>query len=266
MTKDESDPEFLVKAINVMGEMKEKNAIAVLTEKLDHPEEEVRIAAAYALKSAGGASAKEKMIKKLKEQKLEFNSNFTDALLSALGEFNAREIIPLATEALSSNKTSRGNKENLMIFVGKIRAKEAKDVLIKLYTDDDEDLSIRALAVNALAKMELAEIAPRIKKVIETIESYDIKKRKKYYTLHLYSVAALARLGDADSVPKLIKALRSNNSEVRLKAVSLIKEFKDKRTIDILKYKLKYDQSPKVRAEAKKALEEQGVDVKGEKK
>jgi hypothetical protein len=52
---------------------------------------------------------------------------------------------------------------------------------------------------------------------------------------------------------------------VRLKAITLIKEFKDKRTIDILKYKMKYDQNDKVRAEAKKALKEMGVEVKEEK-
>ncbi len=264
--KDESDPEFLVKAITLLGEIKEKSAPPNLIEKLDHPAEEVRVAAAYALKNTDGISAKDKMVRILKEQRLEDSSNFIEALLSALGQFNAREIIPFAKEALSSAKTSRGNKESLMLFLGKIQAREAKDILIKLYMDDDQDVMIRSLAVNAIARIGITECSPQIKEVIKTIESYDMKKRKKYFTLHLYSVAALAKLGDADSIPKLIQALRSNNSDVRLKAIVLIKEFKDKRTIDILQYKMKYDQNPRVRTEAKKALEEMGVDVKEEKK
>ena len=79
-------------------------------------------------------------------------------------------------------------------------------------------------------------------------------------------LSASSKLGDPEAVPKLIHSLRSNSSEVRLKAVALIKEFKDKRTIDILKYKMKYDQNAKVRSEAKKALEELGVNVNDEKK
>jgi HEAT repeat protein len=69
----------------------------------------------------------------------------------------------------------------------------------------------------------------------------------------------LVELGDTDSIPLLMDSLRSDNTATRLKAVNLIKDFNDERTIDILKYKMQNDPSPKVRSAAKKALEDKGV-------
>ena len=266
LMNEESDPDVLVKAVTALSEMKEKDSIPLLTEKIDNPVEEVRIAAVYGLKRLGAVQAKDKMIRKLKEQDLEKKSNFTEALLSALAEFKAGEIFPFVKDALAGDKTDRKVKEDMILFLGKARAKEATDILLKLYADEEEEATLRAYAVNSLANIGIVEAAPEIKRVIKSIESYEFKKKQKYHTLYLYSITALAKLGDADAVPKLIQALRSNNPEIRVKVIGLIKEFKDQRTIDILKYKMKNDQEPKVRAAAKKALEELGVEVKDEKK
>lgn len=259
--KDEEDPEVLKKAITVLGELKESSSVPVLTDKINHPSEDVRTAAVYALKNMNAVSAKERLVQKLKEQKLEDNSNFTEALIQTLGEMKAVELAQFAKESMENAKTNEGIKEALVIFLGKVQSKESKDVLLKIYKDEDANTTLRAYAVNSLSKLGIKEVTGDIKDTIKTIDAYDPKKKKNYYTLYLYSVAALARLGDEAAVPKLINALRSNSSQVRLKAVTLIKEFKEKRTIDILKYKMKYDQNDKVRKEAKKALEEMGIDV-----
>jgi HEAT repeat protein len=264
--KDEEDPEVLKKAITVLGEMKESSSIRVLADKISHPSEDVRTAAVYALKNMNAVTAKEKLIQKLKEQKLEENSNFTDALIQTLGEMKALELAPFAKEALENAKTHEGIKESLVMFLGKVQSKDSKDLLLNIYKDEEADTTLRAYSVNSLSKLGMKEVAGDIKEIIRTIDSYDPKKKKNYYTLYLYSVAALARLGDREAVPKLINALRSNSAQVRLKAIGLIKEFKDKRTIDILKYKMKYDQNDKVRKEAKNALKEMGVEVKEEEK
>ena len=265
MIKDEEDPEVLKKAITLLGELKESSSIPVLTDKIDHPSEDIRTAAVYALKNMNAVASKERLIQKLKQQKLENNSNFTEALIQTLGELKAVELVPFAKESLENTKTHEGIREALVIFLGKVQSKDSKDVLLKIYKDDDADTTLRAYSVNSLSKLGMKEVAGDIKETIKTIDAYDPKKKKNYYTLYLYSVAALARLGDQEAVPKLINALRSNSAQVRLKAITLIKEFKDKRTIDILKYKMKYDQNDKVRKEAKKALEEMGVEVKEEK-
>ncbi|MBP7738614.1 MAG: HEAT repeat domain-containing protein [Spirochaetes bacterium] len=261
VVKDEEEPELLVKTITVLGEMKETSAIPIMTAKLDHRSEDVCVAAIYALKKTKAMTAKEKLIQKLKSRDLGKNSNLTSALIQTLGEFKAVETVPFARESIESPKTNMAIKEELVIFLGKAQSQDSKGVLLKIFKDEDENVTLRAFAVNSLAKIGAKDAAPDIKDVIKTIDSYELKKRKKYYTLYLYSIAALATLGDPDAIPKLINALRHNSSQVRLKAISLIKDFKDKRTIDILKYKMKNDQSAKVQSAARKALKEMGVDV-----
>ncbi|OHD65512.1 MAG: hypothetical protein A2176_14070 [Spirochaetes bacterium RBG_13_51_14] len=264
LMKEEEDPEVLTKAITTLGEIKDSSAIPLMTQNLHHQSEEVRTASVYGLKSLKAVSARDDLIRKLKEQDLGNNANFTNALIQTLGEFKAVELVPFSKEALESNKTHKGIKESLVLFLGTVQSRDAKETLLKIYRDEDEDTMLRAFAVNSLSKLGMKDVAADIKKVVNTIDSYDAKKRKNYYSLHLYSIAALVKLGDREAVPKLINALRSNNPQVRLKAVTLIKEFKDKRTIDILKYKMKNDQNAGVRTAAKKALEEMGVDTKEE--
>jgi len=266
MTKDEDDPELLIKSIAVLGEMKETSAIPMITEKIDHRSEDVGTAAVYALKNMKAAVAKEKLIQKLKSRDLENNSNFTAALIQTLGEFKAVELLPFVRESLESPKTTKGIKEEMVIFMGSAPAAESKDILLKIFKDEEEDVALRSYAVNSLSKLGAREVTADIKETIKMIDSYDVKKRKKYYNLYLYSIASLAKLGDQEAIPKLMNALRSNSSQVRLKAISLIKDFKDKRTIDILKYKMNYDQNQKVQSAARKALKEMGVDVGEEKK
>jgi HEAT repeat protein len=259
--KDEEEPELLIKAMTVLGELKETSAIPLMANKIDHRSEDVCVAAIYALKKTNAVTVKEKLIQKLKSRDLGKNSNMTSALLQTLGEFKAVEAVPFARESLESPKTNIAIKEELVIFLGKVQSQDSKGVLLKIFKDEDENVPLRAFAVNSLSKLGAKDVAPDIKDVLKTIDSYELKKRKKYYALYLYSIAALATLGDQEAVPKLINALRNNSTQVRLKAISLIKDFKDKRTIDILKYKMKNDQSTKVQSAARKALKEMGVDV-----
>jgi HEAT repeat protein len=265
LMKNEEEPELLVKAITALRGMKEAGAVQLMTDKLDHRSEEVRTAAVYGLKDLNGVSAKEKLAAKLKEAKLDNSSNYTDALIQTLAEFKAVEMVPFMKESLESAMTAAGIKEAMILFLGKVPSPDSRGILMKIYRDEDENTMLRAYAVNSLAKLGIKDAAGDIKEVIGAIESYDAKKRKQYHDLHLYSVAALAKLGDPDAIPKLITSLRNNNAQVRLKAIGLIKEFKEKRTIDILKYKMKYDQNPKVQAAAKNALKEMGVEVPEEK-
>jgi HEAT repeat protein len=261
LMKDEEDPELLIKAFTVLGEMKESSALPLLTEKIDHQSEDVRTAAVYAIKKMNAVSTKDRLAEKLKAQDAGINSNFTTALIQTLGDFKAADMVPFARQTLESPKTHKAVKEEMVMFLGKVPSAESKDVLLKIFKDEGEDETLRSYAVNSLSKLGMKEVSADIKQVITIIDSYDTKKRKKYYTLYLYSIAALARLGDQEAVPKLINALRSNSAQVRLKAISLIKEFKDKRTIDILKYKMKNDPNPRVQKAAKKALTAMGIEI-----
>ncbi len=262
MMHREKDSSVLLKALTVLSEMKEERAAPLMIENLDHLSEDVRTGAVYGLKNIHALSAKPRLIQSLRDSDLGELSNLTNALIETLGEFEAVEAVPFAKEAIINKKTHLSNRQSLVLFLGRVRSMDAKDLLLKIYGDEEEDVTLRAYAVNSLSKLGEGEFGAEIKRVLDLIESYDVKKRTRYNTLHLYSIAALARMGDPEAVPKLIDALRSNSAQMRLKAISLIKDFKEKRTIDILKYKMNYDQNAKVRDAAKKALEEMGVDVK----
>jgi HEAT repeat protein len=259
--KEETDAEVLTRAITTLGELKYAPASEAVIIKMNHDFEDVRVAAVYAIQKIGGSSAAERMTELLKKQDLSKNSNYTEALIRTLGHLKAKEMLKFAEDSVKSKKTSSANRQFFVLFIDDIASPESKDFLMKLYTSEDEESIIRSYAVHAIAKIGGDDAKNSIRQTIKTIDSYPIKKKKKYYTLYIYSVSALAKMGDPDAIPLLMTALRSNSDEVRLKAVSLMKELKDKRTIDILQYKMKYDPNQKVRSAARKALTELGVKV-----
>jgi HEAT repeat protein len=262
--KNESESDVVHKAITICSELDYKEAAGVITDKLEDSTDEMKTAAAYALKKLNAVNSKEKLIKKFKEINLTKDSNFTEASLAALGEFKAVELAPYAKEKIEDNKTTLVTKELLIMFLGNSGAVESKDILMKIYKSEDENQTLRSYAANSLSKMNIKEAAADFKAVIKQIEDYPFKKKQAYYSLYMYSVTALVRLGDKDAAPKVRESLRSNSPAVRLQAIKLLVELKDKSSIDILKYKMKYDPSKKVRKTARKALKEFGVELKGE--
>jgi HEAT repeat protein len=263
--KDEKDSDVKQKGLTVLGELKEDGAIALMLSSLDDNSEDVRVAAVYALQNMKALSAKARLLDELKKQDLTSDSLYTEALIRTLGTLDAVEVIPFAQEAIDDMKTTKNNREMLVLTLGDIDSKEQGQLLVKLFKDDEESVTLRSYAVNAIARLKMKEAAADINAVITEIDAYPFKKKQNYYNLYIYSVAALAKLGDPGAVPHLENALRSESTAVRIKAVDLLKELKDKRTIDILKYKMEYDPSPRVRKKAREALKEMGVEVKDEK-
>ena len=260
--RTDSDTEILVKALTVAGEMNLTSAADAIVPHIHNDSEDVRIAAVFALRDIKAEGKKDELIKKLKEQDTSVDSNFTEAMILTLGDFKASALNPWAQEQISNIKTSKIVRSALVLFLGKAGTPAEKDFLLKIYNDENEDLTIRAYAVNGIGKLGIKEASPDIRKMLSAIDSYPFKKKKSYYTLYLYSVAALVKMGDPEAVPRLMEAMKSNNTGVRIKAIDLIKEFNDKRTIDILQYKMKYDPEVRVRNAARKALKELGVEVK----
>ena len=259
--KKEFNSDARAKILTVMGEMKIKRGEDVVLAQVEDDAEEVQVAAVYTLKSMEASSTKNKLIEKLKKQKMDTDSRFIEALLVTLGDFKAAELMPFVKENVESNATAASVRERMVLFMGNINTPEAKALLKKLYIDEEEDLTIRSYAVNALSKLGATDVTADIKKILAAVDSYPFKKRQRYYTLTVYSVAALVKLGDADAVPRLMDSLKSDNATVRLRAVELIKEMGDKRTIDILKYKMEYDSDARVRKAAEDALKNMGVDT-----
>jgi len=256
---NDADMEIRKVAVTALGDFKSIENSSAVIKALDDESDDVKIAVCYAIGKMGLTQSKPKMIDMLKKQDLTSPSNYTDALIIALGDLNTPEIIDFASKGVKDIKNSKMIRERLLLFIGKCGSPAQKDFLLSIYKDDDEDMTIRSYAVKSIAKLKINDAAPSIKEVIKEIDSYSFQKKKRYYNLYMQSVTALVSLGDTDSIPLLMNSIRSDNADVRYRAVNLIKEFDDERTIDILKYKMKYDPSGKVRRAAKRALEDKGL-------
>ncbi|MCL1912246.1 MAG: HEAT repeat domain-containing protein [Leptospirales bacterium] len=259
--KTEINNEAAVKILTIMGDMKIKRGEDAVIVRLNDESEDIATAAVYAIKNMEAVSAKEKLIAKLKEQKMDVNSNFTTAIISTLGDFKAAEIMPFIRDKMKDNPAASSIREQMALYLGNIDTPESRNLLLELYKDEEEEVMIRCFAVNGLAKLGVSESSNEINKTLSIIEAYPSKKRQRFQSLIMYSVSALVKLGNDEAVPRLIEYLKSDSASVRLRAVELIKETGDKRTIDILKYKMKYDSDTKVKKAAEDALKNMGVDI-----
>ncbi len=257
----ENDPNIEVKktAITVVGDLKHKEAIPALIKALDDKSDEIQIAACYSLGRLEAHEAKDKTIVLLKKQDLGINSNLTEALIILLTDLKVKDILDYAIESIKDHKTGKMARERFMLYIGKVGSAAQKDFLVEVFNDEAEDMIIRSHAVKALGSLKIKESADDIKKLLNEIEEFPFKKKQSYYNLSMHAVTALVALGDTDSVELLMNSLRSDNASVRLNAVNLIKDFDDERTIDILKYKMKYDPNERVKNAAKKALQDKGL-------
>ncbi len=259
--KEEIDSEVKTKALYVAGEIQLKELMPEISAGLDDETEDIRIASVYALKKINDASVALKMSEILKKQDLKKDTNFIEALINTLASFKAKDLKDFAVEHIKDVHTGVNNRQQLVLFLGRAGITESGDFLIERLKDDDEDTIIRAYACNSIASLDLKKAAPDIDGVIKTIESYPFKKRQNYHKLYMHGIAALAKMGDERAYPRLINSSRSNNDTVRIQAIRLLKDIKGERTIDILKHRMKYDPSPKVQSEARKALKDLGIAV-----
>lgn len=259
----DSDIEMRKSAITAIGDNKFSDGASAIIAGLEDEASDVKIAACYAVGKLKLQEAKDKLVEVLRKQDLSQSSNFTDAIIIALTELEAKDILEFAATEVKNQKNSKMIRERLLLYIGKCGSAEQFNMLTEIYKDDEEEMSIRSYAVKSMGRLKIKEAIPVIKEVVKEIDSYSFNKRKRYYDLYMQSVTALVELGDESSVSLLMNSLRSDNSDVRYKAILLIKDFNDERTIDILKYKMKNDPSAKVRNAARKALEDKGLVEKG---
>ncbi len=257
----ETNPEVKRTAITIVSELKSSTSLPWIIASLNDSSEEVKIAAVYAIDTLKATDAIPQLESILKVQKFTENSNFTEALIRTLGKLKATQLKDFAIERIKDTKTTDNLRQLCILFLGDLEDISSKDFLLGIVKDKEEDTIIRSYAAVALAKIGAKDTAGDLLEIIKEIDSYPVNKRKDYYSFSMYCTAALVKMGDSNAIPRLMEALRSNNPVVRLRAVELMKDVKDKRTIDILKYKMQYDPSPKVQKAAKEALKEMGESV-----
>jgi HEAT repeat protein len=254
---DENNTSVIIHTINIASKMKRKEAAKVIASHLSNPENDVKVAAVYALKELEAKDTTPTLIKELKDQDFSENSNYVEGLLVTLGSFEEKSLLDFAKKKIEEPETTAFHRLRLILFLGDSKTTAAAPFLKEIFTNEDEDLSSRSYAVSALARMDEKSAIADINKEIEKIDGFPFKKKQKFYNFYIYCITSLVRLGDAKAYPRLEESLKSDNAGVRLQAIQLMKDLKDKRSIDILTYKAEYDPNPRVRNEAKKVLKEQ---------
>ena len=254
--KNETDTGVIITSCRSAADINERSAIPIILTFLENESEDVRIEAVYALKKLEAKETSATLIDQLKKQDFKKDSNYTEALLQTLAEFEVSSEFDFIKTKFEDPETSRNNRLAMLLYLGNSKTASSEEFLRGIFEDESEDLTTRAYAVSSISKIGASAAIPSISKVADEIDKYPVKKRADYYELYIHCISALVRLGDKGAYPKLEKALKSDSAAMRLKAITLIKELKDPRAIEILKYKAEYDPSDKVQAEAKSVLKE----------
>ncbi len=124
-----------------------------------------------------------------------------------------------------------------------------------IYTDEEVSMSLRRRAIYVLGKHDYQEAAKQMKEELDEISSWtDIDKKAKYSDYRNALMTALIMMGDSDVADLLLEMARDDNASVRYKAVEQFGDLGDPKYRELLEYKSRYDDNPKVQQAAKEAL------------
>ncbi|MCX7821159.1 MAG: HEAT repeat domain-containing protein [Brevinematales bacterium] len=154
-----------------------------------------------------------------------YPNEIRSAAAIAIGSFNDEANIPLLQQILENPGEAKEVRMYAAYGIGRTGSQKAFDILSPYIENEKEDLNIR-----------------------------------------LWSISGLSFVKGEKSIQKLIDFSKVDNVRIRLEAIkSLGKYEKNDRIIEILKYKADFDPEFAVKKEAKKALQNMGIDLDKEK-
>lgn len=160
--KDETDPEVLRKSFQIAADYERKDAIGPISAYITHENENVQIAAVYALKDLKASGKSLEMKSLLKSLDFSENAGLIEALLLALGDFEDKTLFEFTKQKIEDPKTSDFNRQRLILFLGNSKTLESSDYLKELFTNEDENITIRSYAVSSLSKFGNSSVVPAI--------------------------------------------------------------------------------------------------------
>jgi len=147
-------------------------------------------------------------------------------------------------ELFEDDEVATLRKQNILLAFGELRYEPARETLIEIISDPDEDKAMRWYACDALGKIANRDDIPVIKKLLSD----------KDEILKSYAVSALSRYEGDEIDQILITSLRESSPKIRISATKTLGERKVKDAVPILIFKAEKDPEPKVREEALSAL------------
>jgi hypothetical protein len=229
-------------------------------------EEKVQLQALKGIENLQLKNLNEEIKEVLKKTDFKKNNLFANALLRTIGnlEYNQKEISEILLEKFKDEETDKELKRSIILYAGSSRNMDFKDLLLQIINEkDDEDVILKAYAVNSLGKLaqdiDKTEITEKLKKMYNDILSINSpKERTKYNPLKQQIILALIRLGDDSIKDELKKMALDDDANVRLKALEYIENLQLKDFKDLVEVKYKYDPSKSVKNKAKDILQKWG--------
>ncbi|GIX41696.1 MAG: hypothetical protein KatS3mg129_1429 [Leptospiraceae bacterium] len=267
---NDADPIIKEKALEFIAIEKAdcKKCIEAYKKNLFSKEEKVQLQALKGIENLQLKDLKKEMVEILNKTDFSQNGIFINALLRTLGnlKYNQKEITDILLEKYKSEDTHQEIKRTILLYAGASENLVFKDILKEIIEKDDEDIYLRAYAVNSIGKLaknwkqnEKKEIINQLKKIYNDILSIsNPKERVKYNPLKQHIILSLIRLGD-DSIKEELKQMAlDDDANVRLKALEYIEDLELKEYKEMIEIKYKYDPSKSVKNKAKEILKKWG--------
>jgi HEAT repeat protein len=224
----DKDPVFRARAIESLGNLKDKRAVEPLIKSLDDKVPEVRLAAARSLGMLGNENAEEVLIAKLEKSSPELQKQIVLALgnldckkaagplarklkdkdpelrkcvAESLGKLEDPESVDLLLKCLGDTNPEVRNAAAYSL--GTLRAEKAIDALLGMLAEKDSELRITAVyALGTIGSRKAVDA------LLETLEDSNPWVRR-------YAADALAKIGDQKATAPLVKNLNDPDPEVR---------------------------------------------------
>jgi len=172
------------------------------------------------------------------------NNNISLAAIQALGDMEDSTHTEFLLKRFDDDEFPSSRKAEIILTLGKTKAVEAVDRLIKIIEDKNEEKIWRMYACDALGKIgDIQAVAP-LKKLFNEDDAL----------IRAYVASALARFKLPEVIDILIQGLKDANWKVRIQAAQGLADKNAKAAFAILKYKVEKDPVNDVKIEALKAI------------
>jgi hypothetical protein len=185
------------------------------------------------------------------------NSNQINAVISTLSDVDTEnENAEFLLTKLKDESTDSEIKTQIVLYMGARKVTSSIPTLEEIFENEDKSTYLRSYSINSLGKIPSPGSSPKLKSLLISLKDPSSKmETKKKQTLKMYTLQALATLGDKDIIKELIDFAKDDDSGVRLKSIELMSTFQTPEIKELLEFKSVRDPSPRVQKAAKKALE-----------
>ncbi len=270
--RDEEKPEFLIlvkktaeedrdplvrkAAVAELRELKAADSSEIFIKALGDSSEDVQKESIRAVSELKVKEAAPHLLEIIKMRDFKTNDQLLIAAINTLGKLEYSQDWEFFKEKADDPFTDAEVRQFTLLYFGKVKAAGAAPFLLETAMKKSASVSDRAYAVNSLGHLDYRTAVPDLKQILNEIEEMPAGQEKIFMVpLRMQLLTALVRLGD-ESVQALLTAAAMDDSDgLRLRAVRQMGEMRLVSQKELLQYMSERDPHPRVRKEAKKALE-----------